>query len=411
MLLCRDPQMVDTELIVATSNTDPTQSAPPRWWVRSLRKPWLAAVILVLLAIGHGKFEYVRWVAMERARNEEHARRAADADKAKTLAEAAAATRRADEETKRTVLAEAEALKVATPMVLPELDQQPLPGPARSAALSVAVMPGPPCDGAEAAVAVEQRCLRHKDSFKDCPECPEMVVIPAGEVMMGSPSHEEGRASNEGPQHRVTIEKRFAASKFETTFEEWEACLLAGACKHAPNDQGWGKGRRPVIDVSWADAKEYVAWLSKKTSLRYRLLTEAEWEYAARAGTTTAFSIGETITSDDANFDGSHTHGGGGKDQYRKNTVEVGSFRSNAFGLYDMHGNVWEWVEDCWHTDYNGGPGNGSAWTDRCNERTRVLRGGSWIDTPRILRSAYRSRNMPVYRGGSVGLRVARTLD
>jgi formylglycine-generating enzyme required for sulfatase activity len=209
----------------------------------------------------------------------------------------------------------------------------------------------------------------------------------------------------------VTIEKQFAAGKFETTFEEWDACVLAGACKHSPNDQGWGRGRRPVINVSWEDAKEYVAWLSKKTGLRYRLLREAEWEYGARAGTNTAFSRGKTITSDDANFDGSYTYCGSGKGQYRKSTVEVGSFAPNPFGLYDMHGNVWEWVEDCWHMDYSGGPANDSAWTTQCNERSRILRGGSWIDPPRILRSAYRNRNTPVYRSGTVGFRVARTLN
>jgi formylglycine-generating enzyme required for sulfatase activity len=209
----------------------------------------------------------------------------------------------------------------------------------------------------------------------------------------------------------VTIEKQFAVSKFETTFEEWDACVTAGGCKHTPNDQGWGKGRRPVINVSWEDAKEYVTWLSNKTRLKYRLLKETEWEYAARASTTTAFATGETITSNDANFDGGYTFGGNGKGQYRKSTVEVGSFRPNAFGLSDMHGSVWEWVEDCWHADYKGGPGDGSAWTDRCNERARVFRGGSWIDPPRVLRSASRSRNIPGYRSGTVGLRVARTLD
>src|SRR5207247_10087212 len=137
-----------------------------------------------------------------------------------------------------------------------------------------------------------------------------------------------------------------AAGRFETTFEEWNACLLAGACKQAPNDQGWGKGRRPVINVSWEDAKEYVAWLSKRTGLKYRLLTEAEWEDAARAGTTTAFETGDAVGSAEANFDAGHTYGGSEQGQYPKSTVEVGSFPPNAFGLHDMHGNVWEWVED-----------------------------------------------------------------
>ena len=136
----------------------------------------------------------------------------------------------------------------------------------------------------------------------------------------------------------MAIEKQFAAGKFETTFEEWDACVLAGTCKHSPNDQGWGRGRRPVTNVSWEDAKEYVAWLSKKTGLKYRLLTETEWEYAARAGTNTPFSTGKTITSDEANFDGGYTYGGSEKGQYRKSTVGVGSFRPNDFDLYDYFG-------------------------------------------------------------------------
>jgi formylglycine-generating enzyme required for sulfatase activity len=363
------------------------------------------------LAIGHGRLEYMRLAAGERIRHATETKRQADAAAAKTLADAAAGAKRtAVEETRGGVPLQGEAPKAAALLGRPESEPQPQPVPSRSAALETSVIPAPPCDGMEAQVANERRCLRRKDSFKDCPECPEMVVVPAGEVMMGSRSNEEGRAGNEGPQHKVTIEQ-FAASKFETTFEEWGACLLAGGCKHTPNDQGWGRGRRPVVDVSWDDARAYAAWLSSKTGLRYRLLTEAEWEYAARAGTTTAFSTGATITSDDANFDGGHAYGGTGKGQYRKSTVEVGSFPPNAFGLHDMHGNVWEWVEDCWHTDYKGGPSNGSAWTKRCNERSRTLRGGSWIDPPRILRSAYRSRNIPGYRGGTVGFRVARTLD
>ena len=322
------------------------------------------------------------------------AKRRAEAGAAGSLADAVAA-RRADEEAQAIV--QTEKLKAATQGRLPGLHPQSLPMSS--------------CDGVETRVGIGRRCLTHNDNFNDCPTCPEMVVIPAGEVLIGSPTHEEGSASNEVPQHKVTIKRPFAVSKFETTFEEWDACLLESACKHTPNDQKWGRGRHPVVNVSWEDAKEYVTWLSKKTGLQYRLLSEAEWEYVARAGTLTAFSTGESITSDDANFDGGYTYGGSEKGPYRKSTVEVGSFRPNAFGLHDMHGNVWEWVEDCWHKDYTGGPSDASSWTDRCNERSRVLRGGSWIDPPRIVRSAHRSRNIPVYRSGTVGFRVARTLN
>jgi membrane protease subunit HflK len=308
-------------------------------------------------------------------------KRRAEADAAGSLADAVAAKRRADE--------------AARALLQTELEPQSPPTPS--------------C--VETRVGIGRRCLTPRDIFNDCPTCPQMVVVPAGEGLMGSPIYEEGGASNEAPQHKVTIKTPFAAGKFEITFAEWDVCLLESGCKHTPNDQSWGRGWNPVVDVSWEDAKQYVAWLSKKTELRYRLLSETEWEYVARAGTVTAFSNGQSITDRDANFDATYTYGGSEKSRYRKSTVEVGSFRPNAFGLYDMHGNVWEWVEDCWHASYTGAPSDGSSWTDRCNERSRVLRGGSWIDPPRIVRSAYRSRNNPAYRSATVGFRVARTLD
>ena len=315
------------------------------------------------------------------------AKRPAEAGTTGSLADAVAAKRKADEAAQ--AILQNEGLKVGA--------QDPQ-SPAT-----------PSC--VQTRVGIGRRCLTPRDNFNDCPTCPQMVVVPAGEALVGSPFYEEGWASNEVPQHKVTIKTPFAVGKFETTFAEWDVCLLESGCKHTPNDHKWGRGWRPVVDVSWEDAKQYVAWLSKKTELRYRLLSESEWEYVARAGTLTAFSTGQSITSSDANFDAGYTYGGSEKGRYLKSTVEVGSFRPNAFGLYDMHGNVWEWVEDCWHTDYTGGPSDASSWTDRCNERSRVLRGGSWIDPPRIVRSAYRSRNIPTYRSATVGFRVARALD
>jgi formylglycine-generating enzyme required for sulfatase activity len=225
-----------------------------------------------------------------------------------------------------------------------------------------------------------------------------MVVVPAGSFMMGSPASEAGRLDDEGPQHRVTVAKPFAVGKFEVTVAEWDACVAGGGCNHKPSDQGWGRGRRPVINVSWQDAKGYVAWLSRKTGRTYRLLSEAEWEYAARAGTTTPFSTGATISTDQANFGG---NGGSAK--------EVGSFKANAFGLHDMHGNVWEWVEDCWNGSYSGAPTDGSVWTSGdCT--SRVLRGGSWYGNPRLLRSANRDRFTTDFRNYGFGFRVGRTL-
>ena len=249
------------------------------------------------------------------------------------------------------------------------------------------------------------------EEFQDCDTCPKMVVVPAGSFTMGSPPGEKDGEDDEGPQRSVTIPSAFAVGKFEVTFAEWDACVADGGCTaYIPSDEGWGRGSRPVINVSWDDAKAYVAWLSKKTGKTYRLLSEAEWEYAARAGTTTPFSTGRTITTDQANFNGNYTYNGSRKGQYRQKTVSVGSFPANAFGLHDMHGNVWEWVEDCWHDSYRGAPSNGSAWTTGdCS--LRVLRGSSWFSEPRYLRSANRSRYLSDFRLNDSGLRVARTLN
>ena len=247
--------------------------------------------------------------------------------------------------------------------------------------------------------------------FRDCPDCPEMVVMPAGSFMMGSPASEEGRSENEGPQHTVTIAQPFAVGKFEVTFAEWDACVGAGGCKHKTSDADWGRGKRPVINVSWNDiTTEYLPWLSRKTGKTYRLLSEAEWEYAARAGTSTPFSTGRTITPEQANFDGNYTYAGSAKGVYRRRTVEVGTYQPNSFGLYDMHGNVWEWLQDCWNGSYQSAPTDGSAWTTGdCG--SRVLRGGSWGSLPLYLRSAIRVWFDPNFRNYGFGFRVGRTLS
>jgi formylglycine-generating enzyme required for sulfatase activity len=268
-----------------------------------------------------------------------------------------------------------------------------------------------PCDTQEVRVGSEWRCLRYKEIFKDCRECPEMVLVRAGQLVEGSPPNEVGRSINEGPQHQLTINADFAVARYETTFAEWDWCVSERGCEYSPSDRGWGRAQHPVIGVSWLDVQQYLIWLSERTGLRYRLLTEAEWEYTARGGTTTAFSTGETISGDDANFDARYTYGGGHKGEYRNHAMTVGTFKPNAFGLYDMHGNVWEWVQDCWHKDYAEVPQEGKGSLYKCNERARVLRGGSWVDTARNLRSAYRNRNAPEYRHPTVGFRVARALE
>ena len=247
--------------------------------------------------------------------------------------------------------------------------------------------------------------------FRDCRDRPEMVVVPSGSFMMGSPSSEEGRDDDEGPVHRVRIPRPFAVGKHEVTFAEWDACVRGGGCGgYRPDDRGWGRGRRPVIEVIWNDAKSYVRWLIGKTGKRYRLLSESEWEYAARAGTRTPFHTGRTISTDQANYSGNYTYGSGRKGVYRKKTVPVGSFDANGFGLHDMHGNVWEWVEDCWNGSYAGAPSDGRAWESGSCGR-RVSRGGSWYNSPWYLRSADRSRVDSGVRISYNGFRVARTLD
>lgn len=244
---------------------------------------------------------------------------------------------------------------------------------------------------------------------KDCDVCPEMVVIPTGSFVMGSPANEQGRASDEGPQHKVTIPVSFVAGRFEVTFDEWDACVRERGCTHRPEDEGWGRGKRPVIHVSWNDAEQYVQWLSTKTRKTYRLLSSAEWEYVARAGTKTPFNTGANINPVQANYDTSKSLAGSLTAKAREQTVTVGSFQANAFGIYDVHGNVWEWTEDCWNANYAGATADSSAWTvGDCGQR--VVRGGSWQDNPHAVRSAVRNRATLVNRDGNLGFRVARTL-
>ncbi|MYF72726.1 MAG: SUMF1/EgtB/PvdO family nonheme iron enzyme [Gemmatimonadetes bacterium] len=248
----------------------------------------------------------------------------------------------------------------------------------------------------ESARRQEQRVVGR---FRDCNECPEMVVVPSGSFTMGSPSGEKGH-DDEGPRHAVRIDYRFAVGVYEVTFAEWDACADAGGCDRYVSDEGWGRGNRPVINVSWKDAQSYVRWLSARTGHKYGLLSESEWEYVARSGTDTRYSWGNEIGRNRANCDGCGSRWDADK------TALVGSFRANAWGIHDMHGNVWEWVEDCWNDSYVGAPTDGSAWESGSCDR-RVLRGGSWYDEPWVLRSANRSGIYTVIRDLSNGFRVA----
>lgn len=275
----------------------------------------------------------------------------------------------------------------------------------------------------------------------DCSDCPEMMVIPAGSFQMGSPATEVKRSNDESPLHSVNV-RRFALGKTEVTFAQWDACVTDGGCNgYRPKDEGWGRGERPVIYVSWDDAQAYVQWLSRKTGKTYRLPSEAEWEYAARAGSKTPFNNncnheynpplttslsnpllsasllcevvdGWCIHTDEANYNGDYVYSRcllATTGVYRHQTLPVGSFAANAFGLLDMRGNVWEWVEDCYHDSYSGAPSDGSAWVSgEC--KSRVLRGGSWVSYPWGLRAAIRGRNLFTNRNSDLGFRAARTL-
>ena len=182
---------------------------------------------------------------------------------------------------------------------------------------------------------------------------------------MGSPDSEPEREDDECPQHWVQV-PAFEIGRYPVTFAQWDACMAAGGCRHMPDDLGWGRGQQPVINVSWKDAQEYVRWLTRVTGEHWRLPTEAEWEYAARAGTKTPFSTGACITTRQANYDGNYDYNNcGAETVYRGNTQPVGSYPANPWGLYEVHGNVWEWVEDQYHESYKGAPTDGSAWAKR----------------------------------------------
>jgi formylglycine-generating enzyme required for sulfatase activity len=251
-----------------------------------------------------------------------------------------------------------------------------------------------------------ERALKVKDVFAECDRCPAMVVVPAGEFIMGATREETGSGADERPPHKVRIAKPFAVGRFGVTFDEWDACVADGGCEgYRPADEGWGRDRRPVINVSWHDAKNYAAWLSKKTGQTYRLLTEAEWEYAARAGTTTPFWWGDKIARDRANYSGDAASPG----EDHGKTLPVDSYAPNPWGLYQVHGNVYDWVEDCFNGSYVGAPSDGTAWTAGDCDR-RGHRGGSWFSEANALRAASRNRNFATTPFNFIGFRVARTL-
>jgi formylglycine-generating enzyme required for sulfatase activity len=251
--------------------------------------------------------------------------------------------------------------------------------------------------------AEAERSLKPGDSFKECAKnCPEMIVVPAGEFIMGSPASEGDRNKDEEPQHKVLFVSPFAVARFHVTFDDWDACVEHGDCSSV-RDTGHGRGRRPVINVTWDAARHYAAWLSRMTGKPYRLLSEAEFEYAARAGTQMAYPWGNEIGENNANCADCGSRG-------KKQPSPVGSFAANPFGLYDMHGNVWQWIEDCYHADYQGAPQDGASWVEGAECNQRVVRGGSWGNTPKNLRSAHRGGVTTDSGRYNLGFRVGRTL-
>jgi formylglycine-generating enzyme required for sulfatase activity len=253
--------------------------------------------------------------------------------------------------------------------------------------------------------AAAEAALKPTDSFTECASnCPQMIVIPAGSFTMGSPATEPGHQSAEDPQHTVTIAKPFAASKFAVTFADWDACAAYGTCSPHISDSGWGRGQQPVVNITWDDAQRYVDWLSMMTGKPYRLLSEAEYEYAARGGTQTAYPWGDQIGVGNADCNGC------GSRWDNIQPAPVGSFAANRFGLYDMVGNTNAWIEDCMHINYQGAPTDGSAWIDGGDCQLRLGRGGYFGTLPAGLRSATRYRDPPDMRASVLGFRVARTL-
>lgn len=257
-----------------------------------------------------------------------------------------------------------------------------------------------------------------QDILKSGEPGPSLISIPAGRFEMGVSAASPIKRPTELPQHQVRIFTPFAISQYEITFSEYDRFVKDTGYRR-PSDKGWGskfwgRGKTPVFDVNWHDAQEYTRWLSQQTGYRYRLPTEAEWEYAARAGTGSAFHTGDCIHTDQANFHGRNPFGNCPvPPDYRGKVVEVGQFEPNPWGLFDIHGNIFEWTLDCWHENYIGAPVDGSAWLDEgptANCQRRVLRGGSWSSFVNDIRSANRGNNDINYRSIFIGFRVVREL-
>ena len=255
-----------------------------------------------------------------------------------------------------------------------------------------------------------EQALKPKDSFKECDSCPEMVVVPKGSFTMGTPITEVDRYKGEDPLHRVSFARPFAVGRFTISFDEWDACLADGGCDgNKGDDHGFGRGRMPAQGISFDAAKAYLAWLSRKVGRTYRLPSESEREYFARAGTTTPFWFGKTISPLDADYAASTPYANGPRGVDSKGPAVVDSYAPNPFGLYQVHGNVWEWTEDCFNKRYTEDtPTDGAPWLEGDCTR-RMVRGGIWNWSADKSRSGYRDDALA--SGGGNSFRVVRTLN
>jgi formylglycine-generating enzyme required for sulfatase activity len=361
--------------------------------------------------------EEARRLRKEELRRQLQARRAEEVEKARQAQEEA--QREAERQVALRRQAKAAALQLAQQNAAAQASTPPAATPA--------IVPEAPAPAPAAQAAAETDAgTILRDRFLDgSGRGPELVLLPTGRFQMGSPEHERAIAMAAGsqpswlarelPQHWVGIERPVAMGRFPVTVGEWRAFARATGWRSSSDIDWEAPGfvqteRHPVVGVNWFDAIRYVRWLSEATGRRYRLPSEAEWEYACRAGTRTAFSCGDTITTDLANYDGNFTYNGGPRGDYRRGTTPVDAFAPNPWGLHDMHGNVWEWMQDVVHDNYDGAPADGSAWEEGGDGARRVLRGGSWLYNPRYLRSALRNGFSAALSNDIVGLRVVRDL-
>jgi formylglycine-generating enzyme required for sulfatase activity len=250
----------------------------------------------------------------------------------------------------------------------------------------------------------ENVALRPMDHFKECESCPEMIVVPAGQFSMGASENEPGSTPDERPQHQVSFTQSFSVGRFAVTFDEWDACLAAGGCSYRPSDQNWGRGKQPFTNLLWDEAREYVGWLSRKTGRSYQLLSEAEREYVTRAGTSSAYWWG----GDFAPLQANSAHPTDHSQAMLTRALPVDSFAPNPWGFFQVHGNVYDWVEDCRNDSYENAPSDGSAWMNG-NCEVHTLRGGTFSRRPEALRSAARLGSGGTNRIIYMSVRVART--